>query len=80
MVNIETELLQPIDLGLNPSRKRAEVWIDYSGPVGIVRKRVARVRWNPKNQWNTVDPVYGCVGACQQQQRQQVTFRLMVMS
>lgn len=63
MVNIETDLIRQVELGVNPSRKRAEVWIDYSGPVGIVRRRKARVRWNPKNQWNTVDPVYGCVGA-----------------
>jgi hypothetical protein len=57
-VTLDTELISPmIDEGKTPSRKRAEQWIDYSGPAGIVRKREAGVRWNPKNQWNMVDPV-----------------------
>ncbi|MBY8997413.1 MAG: hypothetical protein KGD60_06760 [Candidatus Thorarchaeota archaeon] len=59
----ESEVLSPEILErLTPSMKRAMKWIDYSGPVGIVKKRVIRVRTNSKNQWNTVDPVYGCVG------------------
>ncbi len=63
-MSIETDILAPLVLeNLTPSMKRAQKWIDYSGPVGIVKQRVARVRTNSKNQFNTVDPVYGCVGA-----------------
>ena len=63
-MSIETDILAPLALEkLTPSMKRAQKWIDYSGPVGIVKQRVARVRTNSKNQFNTVDPVYGCVGA-----------------
>jgi len=62
-VTTESDVLSPEMLArLTPSMKRAMKWIDYSGPVGIVKPRVIRVRTNSKNQFNTVDPVYGCVG------------------
>ena len=42
-MSIETDILAPLALeNHTPSMKRAQKWIDYSGPVGIVKQRVAR--------------------------------------